>query len=130
MHRDITPDLGNEGPRFANFQVKYERSAPCYARVSFHKSNDVSFADIGGLDDAIDSLKQVAVMPLIHPEIFTRIGRPPIRGVLLHGEPGTGKTLLAKALSRECGCNFIPISGPELMSGIVGDSEKRIRDLF
>tara|TARA_B100001113_G_scaffold456_1_gene441 strand:- start:5631 stop:7700 length:2070 start_codon:yes stop_codon:yes gene_type:complete len=93
-------------------------------------TGDVSFADIGGLDDAIDSLKQVAVMPLIHPEIFTRIGRPPIRGVLLHGEPGTGKTLLAKALSRECGCNFIPISGPELMSGIVGDSEKRIRDLF
>tara|TARA_B100000029_G_C17607380_1_gene967944 strand:- start:7100 stop:9265 length:2166 start_codon:yes stop_codon:yes gene_type:complete len=100
------------------------------ARRPLLDTGDVSFADIGGLDDVIKQIQEVAVVPLLHPQIFLRGGKPPIRGVLLDGEPGTGKSLLARALARETQATFHAVSAPEIVGGCVGSAEEALRDLF
>ncbi len=100
------------------------------ARKPLARTSAISFADIGGLKKVIASLQEAAVIPLLHPEVFIRAGKEPIRGILLHGEPGTGKSLLAKALARECQSHFIGLSGPEIIRGVYGESEKQLRNIF
>ena len=90
----------------------------------------VSFDDIGGLDDTIEAIKEIAVVPLVHPEVYVKSGQEPPRGILLHGPPGVGKTLLARALAREAQCNFLCISGPEIVNATYGVSEKALRQKF
>ena len=75
-------------------------------------------------------MKETIEWPLKNPKAFERVGIKPPKGVLLYGPPGTGKTLLAKAVANESGANFISIRGPEVLSKWVGESEKRIRDVF
>ncbi|MFH0831343.1 MAG: CDC48 family AAA ATPase [archaeon] len=94
------------------------------------KIPDVTYEDIGGLDEEIRKIREMVELPLKHPELFTRLGIEPPKGVLLHGPPGTGKTLLAKAVANESGANFILLNGPECMSKFYGESEKKIRDIF
>ena len=94
------------------------------------KVPDVTYDDVGGLKQEIGKVREMIELPLRHPEIFDRLGIDPPRGVLLHGAPGTGKTLLAKAVANESGSNFVAINGPEVMSKYVGEAEKKIRDLF
>ncbi|RMD66784.1 AAA family ATPase [Candidatus Pacearchaeota archaeon] len=91
---------------------------------------DVTYEDIGGLEDEIKKIREMVEIPLKHPEIFERLGIDPPKGVLLHGPPGTGKTLLAKAVANESEANFILLNGPEIMSKFYGESEKKIRDIF
>lgn len=91
---------------------------------------EVTYEDIGGLDEEIKKIREMVELPLKHPEIFSRLGIEPPKGVLLFGPPGTGKTLLAKAVATESEANFILLNGPEIMSKFYGESEKRIRDLF
>lgn len=112
--------------------VATTRAAPSArpARKPLARTSAISFADIGGLKPVIASLQEAAVIPLIHPEVFIRAGKEPIRGILLHGEPGTGKSLLAKALARECQSHFIGLSGPEIIRGVYGESEKQLRNIF
>jgi transitional endoplasmic reticulum ATPase len=90
----------------------------------------VSFDDIGGLDETIEAIKEIAVVPIIHPEIYLRAGQDPPKGIVLHGPPGVGKTMLAKALAREAQSTFHSLSGPEVMRGVYGESEKMLRELF
>ncbi len=90
----------------------------------------VSFNDIGGLDEIKQKLREVIEWPLKYPEYFKKIGIKPPKGILFHGPPGTGKTLLAKAVANESEANFIAIKGPELLSKWVGESEKKIREIF
>jgi len=90
----------------------------------------VKWSDIGGLEEAKQNLKEVVQWPLDHPAAFDRIGIKPPKGVLLYGPPGSGKTLLAKAVANESGANFISVKGPEIFSKWVGESEKHIRDIF
>lgn len=94
------------------------------------KIPDVTYDDVGGLHREISKVREMIELPLRHPEIFDRLGIDPPRGVLLHGAPGTGKTLLAKAVANESGSNFVPINGPEVMSKYVGEAEKKIREIF
>ncbi len=90
----------------------------------------VTWADVGGLGSVKQQLREAVEWPLTKPEVFDRMGITPPRGVLLYGAPGTGKTLLAKAVASESSANFISIKGPEVMSKWVGESEKAVRELF
>ena len=90
----------------------------------------VSYEDIGGLSEEIIRIREMVELPLKHPELFKRLGIDPPKGVLLHGPPGCGKTLIAKAVASESDAHFIPINGPEIMSKFYGESEQRLRQLF
>ncbi len=97
---------------------------------SLVKIADVHYEDIGGLDDAKQKIREMVELPIRYPELFERLGIDPPKGVLLYGPPGTGKTLLAKAVANESDANFIAISGPELVSKFVGESEEKLREIF
>jgi len=90
----------------------------------------ITYEDIGGLHDAIQRIREMVELPLKHPELFKRLGISPPKGVLLHGPPGCGKTLLARAVANESDAHFIAINGPEIMSKFYGESEKRLRQVF
>ncbi len=98
--------------------------------VSEEKVLEVTYEDIGGLQDEIKKIREMVELPLKHPEIFERLGIEPPKGVLLHGSPGTGKTLLAKAVANETASNFFLINGPEIMSKFYGQSEANVRKKF
>jgi len=90
----------------------------------------VVYEDVGGLKPVITKVREMIELPLKHPELFDRLGIDPPKGVLLHGPPGTGKTMLAKAVANESDAYFISINGPEIMSKYYGESEKALRDIF
>ncbi len=90
----------------------------------------ITYEDIGGLKREISLVREMIELPLRHPELFQKLGIDPPKGVLLHGPPGTGKTMIAKAVASETDANFIPLSGPEIMSKFYGESEKQLRDIF
>jgi len=97
---------------------------------SLHGLPMVSYEDIGGLTDEIRKVREMIELPMRHPEIFEKLGVEAPKGVLLFGVPGTGKTLLAKAVANESNAHFISISGPEIMSKFYGESEARVREIF
>ncbi|QHS74715.1 putative AAA family ATPase RIX7 [Saccharomyces paradoxus] len=100
-------------------KVKEDRSPP-----------NSSLKSLGGMDDVVAQLMELIGLPILHPEIFLSTGVEPPRGVLLHGPPGCGKTSIANALAGELQVPFISISAPSVVSGMSGESEKKIRDLF
>jgi len=89
-----------------------------------------TYEDIGGLHEEIQRIREMVELPLRHPELFQRLGIDPPKGVLLHGPPGCGKTLLARAVANESDAHFIAINGPEIMSKFYGQSEARLREIF
>ena len=91
---------------------------------------DVNYDDVGGMDDTIRQLREMVELPLRYPELFTRLGVAPPKGVLLHGPPGTGKTRLAQAVANESEASFFSINGPEIMGSGYGESEKHLREVF
>ena len=90
----------------------------------------INYEDIGGLSDEIKKVREMIELPLKHPEVFEKLGIEPPKGVLLHGAPGTGKTLLAKAVASETNSHFILINGPEVISKFYGESEANLRKKF
>ncbi|MDD9954154.1 MAG: AAA family ATPase [Candidatus Woesearchaeota archaeon] len=103
---------------------------PSALREVLVEAPNVTYKDIGGLDDVKQELTEAVEWPLKHKAAFNRLGVKPPKGVLMYGPPGTGKTMLAKAIAKESEANFIPIKGPELLSKWVGESEKAIRKIF
>jgi len=91
---------------------------------------EVTYEDVGGLNEEVKKIREMVELPLKHPEIFEKLGIEPPKGVLLHGPPGTGKTLLAKAVANECEAHFILLNGPEIMDSLYGASERNIRKIF
>ena len=91
---------------------------------------NVKWNDVGGLENVKQELIEAVEWPLKHPDAFKRMGVRPPRGILIYGAPGTGKTLLAKAVANESKANFILVKGPELLSKWVGESEKAVREIF
>jgi len=89
-----------------------------------------TYEDIGGLHEEIQRIREMVELPLRHPELFQRLGIEAPKGVLLHGPPGCGKTLLARAVANESEANFYSINGPEIMSKFYGESEARLREMF
>ena len=91
---------------------------------------DVTYDDIGGLDDTIKQVREMIELPLKHPRLFRRLGIEPPKGVLLYGPPGTGKTMLAKAVANEADARFYYVGGPEVVGSYQGESEERLRTIF
>ncbi|THH08112.1 hypothetical protein EW146_g9100 [Bondarzewia mesenterica] len=90
----------------------------------------VRLSDLGGVEACVEKMLELVAMPLSHPEIYLHTGVHPPRGVLLHGPPGCGKTMLANAIGGELGVPFISISAPSIVSGMSGESEKTLRETF
>src|SRR3989304_167699 len=93
-------------------------------------SSTVTYDEIGGLKEEIRRLREIVELPLRHPEIFQRLGIEAPSGIMMHGPPGCGKTLLAKALANECEANFFSVNGPEIMNKYYGETEAKLREIF
>lgn len=113
-----------------DFQQALSVVEPSAIREVFTEIPDVKWCDVGGLEDVKRLLEESIQWPLRHPNLFRKAGISPPKGILLHGPPGVGKTLLAKALATECGVNFISVKGPALMSKWVGETERAVREVF
>jgi len=90
----------------------------------------VSYSEIGGLDEQIIELRELVELPLLKPEVFEKVGIEPQKGVLLHGPPGCGKTLLAKAIANETKASFIKVVASELVQKYIGEGARMVRELF
>jgi transitional endoplasmic reticulum ATPase len=113
-----------------DFKEALKEIQPSALREVLVQVPDVKYDDIGGLESAKQELREAVEWPLKYPENFEKFGVKPPKGVLIFGAPGTGKTLLAKAVANESESNFIAIKGPELLSKWVGESEKGVREVF
>jgi transitional endoplasmic reticulum ATPase len=140
--RRVRPDLDLDGEEIpaevldeievtaGDFREALRGIEPSAMREVFVEVPDVTWSDVGGLEDAKQRLRETVQWPLEHAEAYERVALDPAKGVLLHGPPGTGKTLLAKAVANEAQSNFISIKGPELFDKYVGESEKGVREVF
>ncbi len=90
----------------------------------------VTYEDVGGLKEEIQKVREMIELPLRHPQVFEKLGIKPPKGVLLHGSPGTGKTLLARAVAHESNAHIIMLNAPEIMGKYYGESEERLREIF
>ena len=116
--------------KMSDFKLAIKEIEPSALREIFLEVPEVSWDQVGGLKEVKERLKESIEWPLTKPEMFEHFGINPPRGIVLFGAPGTGKTLIAKAIANEAKANFITIKGPELISKWVGDSEKAVRELF
>ncbi len=105
-------------------------SDPMVNVMKVEKAPLESYADIGGLHEQIQEIKEAVELPLTHPELYEEIGIKPPKGVVLYGEPGTGKTLLAKAVANQTSATFLRVVGSELIQKYLGDGPKLVRELF
>ncbi len=140
--RRIIPNLEMDNAaisyeQFSNLSVSMEdfvsalkEIEPSAIREVYTEVPDVSWNEIGGLEDVKMALREAVEWPLTYPDLFEQTGTQPPRGVLLYGPPGCGKTMLAQALATESEVNFISVKGPELLNKWVGESEKAVREIF
>ncbi|RCH79801.1 ATPase of 26S proteasome regulatory subunit 4, partial [Rhizopus stolonifer] len=103
---------------------------PMVSVMKLEKAPTESYADIGGLERQIQEIKEAVELPLTHPELYEEMGIKPPKGVILYGVPGTGKTLLAKAVANQTSATFLRIVGSELIQKYLGDGPKLVRELF
>src|SRR5256712_2700742 len=113
-----------------DFMAAYREITPTAMREVYIEVPSVKWEDVGGLTQVKQEVQEAVEWPLKKPEVFTRVGIKPPKGILLFGPPGCGKTMLARAVATESEANFISIKGPELFSKWVGESEKAIREVF
>jgi len=99
-------------------------------RAEEEAADELGYDDIGGVDKELSKIRELVELPMRHPKVFTSVGVRPPRGVLIHGPPGCGKTMIAKAVAAETGAYFFLINGPEVMSKMAGESEQKLRQAF
>jgi transitional endoplasmic reticulum ATPase len=147
--RDLPPQLARmfNAPAYALTQIRLsvvstspkgivhiDENTEVEMREEFEEAatgrGQVNYDDVGGMGDTIQQLREMVELPLRYPELFTRLGVDPPKGVLLHGPPGTGKTRLAQAVANESEASFFTINGPEIMGSGYGESEKALREVF
>ena len=110
--------------------LKEKKVRPSLLNTYFVETPKVKFSDIGGLKETKKMLEELVIFPFKYPELYKRLGGKSTKGLLFHGSPGCGKTLLAKALARESNMNFISIKGAEVLKHWLGESEATVRDIF
>merc|ERR1712021_172391 len=103
---------------------------PLVSVMKLEKAPQETYADIGGLDQQIQEIKESVELPLTHPEYYEEMGIRPPKGVILYGPPGTGKTPLAKAVANQTSATFLRVVGSELIQKYLGDGPKLVRELF
>lgn len=113
----------------ANNTTLYTDGEPI-KRDDIEGKDDVGYEDIGGCRKQMAQIREMIELPLRHPSLFKTLGVKPPRGVLLYGPPGSGKTLIARAVANETGAFFFIINGPEIMSKMAGEAEKNLRTAF
>lgn len=125
-------DAGVDPPRVdrAAFLEALTSVIPSTLREVAIEAPDVRFEQVGGYERAKERLHDAVLLPLTRQDAYRRFGLRPPRGVILHGPPGTGKTLFARATACEAGVNLVAVSGPELLSRFLGDSERAVREIF
>lgn len=121
-----------DGLAITNDHFKYalQHCNPSALRETLVEVPNVSWSDVGGLEDVKRELQETVQYPVEHADKFKKFGMSASKGTLFYGPPGCGKTLLAKAIANECGANFISVKGPELLSMWFGESEANVRELF
>ena len=110
--------------------VLQDDTVPMVSVMKLEKAPTESYADIGGLDEQIQEIKEAVELPLTHPEFYEEMGIKPPKGVILYGPPGTGKTLLAKAVANQTSATFLRVVGSELIQKYLGDGPKLVRVFF
>ena len=100
------------------------------SRAEDDRLDEIGYDDIGGCGRQLANIRELVELPLRHPQIFRTVGIPPPRGVLMYGPPGSGKTMIAKAVAAETGAFFFLLNGPEVMSKLAGESESNLRKAF
>jgi transitional endoplasmic reticulum ATPase len=140
--RRLLPELNLEDEKLApevldkliitrnDFENATKEVMPSAMREVYLEPPDVSWEDIGGLEEVKRELQEAVEWPMRHPDLYKELGHLIPKGILLHGPSGTGKTMLAKAVATESEANFISVKGPELLSKWVGESERGIREIF
>lgn len=113
-----------------HFKFAQGTASPSSLRENHVEVPNVSWEDIGGLEEVKRDMREMILYPIDHPDKFEKFGMKPSKGVLFYGPPGCGKTLMAKAVASECKANFLSIKGPELLTMWVGESESNVRDIF
>lgn len=111
-------------------KIDLTKNFPVESFLIINNKPSVKWGDIGGLKEEVIKVKEVLELPLLKPKLFEEIGISPPKGVLLHGPPGTGKTMIAKALASETNSTFIELVGSELVQKFIGEGAKLVKDLF
>jgi len=131
MREELVPDARVAVNNSLSVVKRLDDETDVRARVmQVEESPDVTYADIGGIDEQMEEVRETVEMPLEHPEMFDSVGIDPPSGVLLYGPPGTGKTMLAKAVANQTDATFIKMAGSELVHKFIGEGAKLVRDLF
>ena len=131
MREDLTPDARVAVNNSLSVVKQLDSETDVRARVmQVDRSPEVSYADIGGIDEQMEEVRETVEMPIESPEMFDEVGIDPPSGVLLHGPPGTGKTMLAKAVANQTDATFIKMAGSELVHKFIGEGAKLVRALF
>lgn len=115
---------------FSIMEVLPSKKDPLVLGMEIDEAPDVSYADVGGLEKQIQEIRESVELPLLKPELFRKVGIEPPKGVLLYGAPGTGKTLLARAVAHETRATFIRVIGSELVQKYIGEGARMVREMF
>jgi len=137
LGEDVAPTDIEEGMRVGVDRVKYSimlplppKIDPSVTMMTVEEKPDVTYDDVGGAGEALEKLREVVELPLLHPERFVTLGIDPPKGILLWGPPGTGKTLSARAVANRTDACFIRVIGSELVQKYVGEGARMVRELF
>ncbi|KAA6399916.1 MAG: putative 26S proteasome regulatory subunit T2 [Streblomastix strix] len=127
---DIGSTVLTHNTKHAVVGLLSDETDPLVSVMKVEKAPPETYADVGGLEKQIQEIKEAVELPLTHPELYEDIGIKPPKGVILYGEPGTGKTLLAKAVAHETQAQFLRVVGSELVQKYLGEGPKLVRELF
>jgi len=131
MREDLEPDDRVAVNNSLSIVKSLEDETDVRARVmEVEESPEVGYSDIGGIENQLEEVRETVEMPLKNPDMFEDVGIDPPSGVLLHGPPGTGKTMMAKAVANQTDATFIKMAGSELVHKFIGEGAKLVRDLF